>query len=341
MIIIDGIIETLQSSGGITTYFSELIKNFENSNVEYKYLNYVGSKSKLKGTVSDDNLKRFLERYRDVPFDCDSTPRIFHSSYYRIPQPKSSKVVTTVHDFTYERFVGGLPKKVHTWQKYRAIKNSDIVICVSNSTAKDLMEYCPIDESKIRVIYNGVSDSYYKIDTLHDADKTNQKNVLFVGSRAAYKNFDLAVKTLANLPDLTLDIVGGGILSSAELEFLNNNLSGRFNYLGRLTDQELNLAYNKCYALFYPSSYEGFGIPIIEAMQSGCPVICVNSSSIPEVAGDAAIVVNGPSVSEFKLAFEKLPSIRTSLIEAGFKQAEKFSWNKCFRETLGVYRELL
>ncbi|THJ46278.1 glycosyltransferase family 4 protein [Aeromonas veronii] len=283
---------------------------------------------------------RFLDRYRYCQIGYEEEYGVFHSSYYRLPDKrKKLKVVTTVHDFTYEKFLTGPAKWVHSWQKNKAIRNSDLVICVSYNTAKDLQQYCPVDPSKIRVIYNGVSDSYHPIDAL--SNEESQQAVVFVGARSGYKNFTLAVESVAVVPSLQLQIIGGGKLSEDEIKHLERYLPNRYCWLGRLSDEELNQTYNQAYALLYPSSYEGFGIPVIEAMRAGCPVIAVNVSSIPEVAGDAAILVNEPTVVAFSDALIKLPVMRKQLITAGLEQAAKFSWGRCFEETLAVYKELL
>ncbi|EGM69246.1 mannosyltransferase [Shewanella sp. HN-41] len=227
---------------------------------------------------------------------------------------------------------------MHSWQKNRAIRNSDLVICVSHNTAKDLQQYCPVDPKKIRVIHNGVSESYYPLDGV---SSEQSQDVVFVGARSGYKNFKLAVESVATVPNLQLKIVGGGKLNENEVKHLDVHLPNRYRWLGRLSDEELNQTYNQAYALLYPSSYEGFGIPVIEAMRAGCPVIAVNVSSIPEVASDAAILVDKATVAAFSKALIKLPTMRKQLITAGFDQAAKFSWDRCFDETLAVYNELL
>ncbi|MGN5139808.1 glycosyltransferase family 4 protein [Aeromonas sp. 164P] len=336
MVIYDGIIEKLQQGGGVTVVFNELIKRL----TDYSYYSYDNS-SKIANSKHNNILSsRFLERYRDarLPAELLSENAVFHSTYYRLPANANLPVVTTVHDFTYEKFFKGPARWIHSWQKSRAIRNSDIVICVSHNTAKDLMQYCPVDKTKIRVVHNGVSESYYPLSI---KSNFNYNSVLFVGARGGYKNFNLAIDAVAAVANLELHIVGGGELSSAELQQLEDKLSGRYRWLGRLSDNELNMAYNHAYALLYPSSYEGFGIPIIEAMRAGCPVISVNVSSIPEVAGDAAILVNEPNVAAFSEALITLPAMRNQLIRAGFMQAAKFSWDRCFEETLEVYNELL
>lgn len=342
--IIDGIVKSLQSTGGVSVYFNEIVSRLSKS-INISYLDYTNGSNLLSDSHRLNicsQKSRLFERYRDVDISnfssASNTHNVFHSTYYRIPKERDSiPVVTTVHDFTYEKFVSGPALWVHSWQKNRAILNSDLIICVSENTALDLMQYCPIDESKIRVIHNGVAEHYRPITGMM-CEASNV--VLFVGARGGYKNFHLAVQALARLPHLVLHIVGGGPLTKMEKELLERNISRRYQWLGRLSDETLNEEYNKAYALLYPSSYEGFGIPVIEAMRAGCPVIAVNSSSIPEVAGQAAILVDKISESSLCEALLSVPSQRQHLIDAGFVQAAKFSWEKCYQDTLSVYNEL-
>ncbi|WP_108743342.1 glycosyltransferase family 1 protein [Salinivibrio sp. MA351] len=335
MVVYDGIIESLQSGGGVSVVFNEIVSRMDS----YLYISYNIDSKIAKSEYNQVDKFTFLERYKRCRISRNVYKRtsIFHSTYYRVPSDRSIPTVTTVHDFTYENFVKGPANWVHCWQKYRAIKHSDIVICVSHNTARDLMHYCPIDPSKIRVIHNGVSESYHVPPDL--PAKTNE--VLFVGARAGYKNFELAVDALVKRPELSLSIVGGGPLSETEQQRLDACLTGRYTWLGRLSDEELNLAYNRAYALLYPSSYEGFGIPIIEAMRAGCPVVAVNASSIPEVAGNAAILTNYADAELFSNALLSVSEKREALVIAGLEQAKKFSWDKCFEETLQVYKELM
>lgn len=329
LIIIDDIIFYLQRHGGISVYFNELISRFSSEKVDFNF---------LEENKNLSPFALFLKRYGDIK--CKSNI-LLHSSYYRISKCKNVKNITTVHDFTYEKFIKGPARWLHSWQKFRAIRHSAAVICISENTKYDLMHYLPdVDPNRIFVVPNGVSDEFYPLANI----QANSGNyVLFVGARVHYKNFDLAVKVLAQLGNIDLVAVGGGSFSTKELVLLNQYLPGRFQHAGFANTEQLNVLYNEALCLLYPSSYEGFGIPVIEAMRAGCPVVALNASSIPEVAGGAAILVDQPEVSGFVDAIgglrckEKVSELR----ELGFAQAAKFSWDETFRQTVAVYEHVL
>lgn len=160
MILFDGIIFKLQQTGGISVLFNELITRLPPES--YKLLNYVKDTPDLKNINSHFQSPRLFERYRSV--DVNGGFDIFHSTYYRTPKIKKCKVVTTVHDYTYEKFTSGFRKTVHSWQKNKAISDSDRIICVSESTRNDLIKYSGekyIDRSI--VIHNGVSNIYQQL----------------------------------------------------------------------------------------------------------------------------------------------------------------------------------
>ncbi|MGL6323833.1 glycosyltransferase [Aeromonas rivipollensis] len=164
----DYIIGALQSHGGVTVYFDNIVSRCIERGVPSKLLLPNDVENKF-GCESLSLEKKALQRYLKASFSLSNQNGygVFHSSYYRLPSHKELKVITTVHDFTYEKFIKGPAQWVHTWQKNRAIRNSDVVICVSHNTAKDLMQYCPIDPKKIRVIYNGVAEAYHRSTVCH------------------------------------------------------------------------------------------------------------------------------------------------------------------------------
>lgn len=342
-VIFDTIIYDLQKGGGVSVYYSEIIKRIihDPDLFDSYFLCYGPNSKKSLGNIGVDNpcvfKTRFFERYRDIYLKKNMiSGKVFHSSYYRLPANKKIPIITTVHDFTYEKYINGLPQKIHSWQKNRAIKYSDIIICVSENTARDLMEYCDVDESKIRVIYNGVSEIYRPLDGLD-----REKKVIFIGARGGYKNFSTAVDVIQLLPEFQLVIVGGGQLNKKEIGLLENKIPGRYKWLGYLSDEQLNTQYNTAFCLLYPSSYEGFGIPVIEAMRAGCPVIAIDGSSIPEVAGDAGVLIERPDVDLIAEAMHYIERNYQQLRLSGFSQSSRFSWDLCYNSTRNVYEELI
>jgi glycosyltransferase involved in cell wall biosynthesis len=344
-ILLDNIIYSLQNVGGISTYWFELSKRFirDNYNVIFienqKNKNYSLRKiSKYKRKIILVGKYSFLlTRFLNVGLKPTRDKFIFHSSYYRINSCNNAINVVTIHDFIHEIYYSGIRRFLHIFLKKRAMKSADAIITVSNNTKKDLLKLYPeIDSNKVRVIYNGVSDDFY----LLDKDKNFSNYFLFVGSREFYKNFDFIVEELSKLSDMDFYIVGGK-LSTKESVLLNNKLLGRWRLFTNVSNVDLNFLYNNAFALLYLSSYEGFGIPLLEAMRTGCPFIALNKSSIPEVAGNAGVLINSLESHIFLNAVNEVKENRDVIIERGLSQSLNFSWEKCFSQTIELYNDLL
>jgi len=358
MIVYDNIIFALQKVGGISVVWAELLQRAIKDNLPTRILDY-SSDNLLRNSFtipenliinnSIHHLPIVLQRYINPKLS--NTPFIFHSSYYRtVSQPKAINI-TTVHDFIYEHFRTGIQRKIHSWQKTKAILNSDKIICVSQNTKNDLLKLIPIiDEQKVVVVYNGVSKDFFPIKNLKCVQSRvvipfqPHEYVLYVGDRTSdYKNFKMVLDA-CKMSKFPLIMVGGGALSSCEIEHMNRELGfNAYFQVSNLSNQDLNFIYNQAAFLLYPSSYEGFGIPIIEAQRAGCPVICSNQSSIPEIAGNAAYIIDdidGEKISEILLATKSQHLNIAEIIQQGFTNSKRFSWDKCYEDTRKVYEEI-
>ena len=232
--------------------------------------------------------------------------------------------------------------------KEKILNIADHIICVSQNTKKDLIKFYNVDEKKISVVYHG--NTFHKFIHNRSNPIFQFKYFLYVGGRKRYKNYFSVIEAFKSnqqiYNDYKIIFVGGGkLLDSEKKKLLENNVDlSKLIFLDRADDQDLFNLYKNAIALIYPSFYEGFGMPIIEAMSVGCPVISSNSSSLTEVFGDAAISFTPSSISELKNNLEKITfdnDIRRKVIDLGFKQSQKFSWERCIDKTLTIYNKII
>lgn len=347
----DNIIFTLQKSGGISVVWYELLSRIlKESGISPVFIESLKSKNGFREllnineqSVIKDN-PTFVSSMLPVNVS-NNHPFIFHSSYYRYCNNPLAVNITTVHDFTYEFFRKGPAKWRHQFCKYRAIRNSQYIICISENTKRDLLHFLPdIDEKRIRVIYNGVSKDYCPIAKTKDIEGVpfnKGEFVVFVGSRMGYKNFDL-LKRCITRTDFKLVIVGSKLTEKEKSELERYIPKERYCDMGFLPNNILNMVYNNAAALVYPSSYEGFGIPVLEAQSAGCPVIAYNSSSIPEIIGDTPLLMQELTESELisKLELLSNKSAMNDVVAKGVQNASLFSWDRMYSEYLNLYKEI-
>lgn len=340
MLTIDGIIYSLQRNGGITVYFNELLKYLEASEVGYQLSLEEPSAFQQRNIKSYASVLsrpvRQLERYRSCRLSAAST--VFHSSYYRRAE-RYVPTVMTVYDFIYERHIGGFKRMVHSIQKNAAIRSAQSLICISAATKNDLLNFVGEEPGQsIHIIHCGVSESFRPINL----PVISKPYILFVGQRGGYKNFKLATMALEFLPDLELVCVGGGTLHADEFKGVSANTRKRIHHAGSVDDVELNQLYCGATCLLYPSRYEGFGIPVVEAMRAGCPVVSLRCDAVMEVGGDALTLVDAEDAKAVADGVNATrSSARADLIARGFVVSGRFSWTETHRQTLEVYRSLM
>lgn len=261
----------------------------------------------------------------------------FHTSYYRLPRSRVSRYIVSAYDFTHERYRTGIVRFAHTTQKLASLRRADAVLCISHSTKRDILDSCrDIDPEKLHVIHLGVDFHTFFRDGGSSTD--NENTVLFVGQRRRYKRFDLAVEALRQCAHLRLGIVGPP-LTNLERAMLRASLGTRWQEFGPVDTAELRRLYSSAFAFIFPSDYEGFGLPVLEAMACGCPVVAANTSSLPEVGGHAAryaVEQRGESYASQLDALATL-SIREAAVRNGIARAGKFSWTKTFEHTFSIY----
>ena len=350
-----------QKYGGISRYFYELAQNIATLEgvdvrvVSPLYVNEYLAKSGFPvGGIRAPQIRRTGRIYRAlnqllVPSALRRfNPDIIHETYYSFhgAAPKHSRVVITVHDMIHELF----PESFSLWdktssEKAAAARRADHIICVSENTRKDLIRLLDIDPVKTSVVYHG----FELLAPPSGGRHVKSPYILYVGSRSGYKNFVMLLKAFASLPFLMADFelvaFGGGAFRADEQSLIHELGGGKIKARQISGDDEL-LAdlYAGASAFVYPSVYEGFGIPPLEAMSCGCPVICANTSSLPEVVGSAAKLFDPSSADSLMDALSQVlldSSGRKILIERGKDQVKLFSWQKCAQETLSIYQALL
>ncbi|MBU0576940.1 glycosyltransferase family 4 protein [Patescibacteria group bacterium] len=271
------------------------------------------------------------------------------------PVSKKCKKIITFHDLSFEDFKYSFNFKTRLWHKIlrpkKEAKEADIIISVSKFTKGQLVEEYGIDEKKIKVVYEAAASHLKPLDLPKSFEIIQRKyNVpklyfLCLSTIEHRKNIEGIIKAYiewqeGNRADVGLVIAGKQypeIFSDVRIK--NHPL---ISMPGFIDEEDKALLYQHALTFLYPSLYEGFGLPILEAMQCGTPVITSDSTSMPEVAGDAAILVNPNDLHELKRAMDELyrdETLRAELIEKGFRQAEKFSWKKAARKLLDLIQK--
>jgi glycosyltransferase involved in cell wall biosynthesis len=298
-------------------------------------------------------LPRLLKRER---IDLYHAPNYMMPLFPAVCGARHVRCVTTIHDVIPLAFPHHAPQsmKSRLFPLYRLLmrqvaRRADAVLTVSQSSKRDIEHYLRVParrREKIRVVYNGVSEQFRP----RSVERSPAKTILYVGRQDPYKNLCGLIEIFAKVRrrirgPLRLVIAGAddprypeSARRAAELDVERDILR-----TGYLTPEQLVDAYAQADVLAHPSFYEGFGLQVLEAMACGLPVVCSQRSSLPEVAGEAALLVDPDDHEAFAAAIERVltrPAVAHDLIGRGLEQAARFHWNKTARETLRVYEEV-
>lgn len=359
---------------GVGEYTYQLLRHFpvidrdleyflflKKSSFEGERIKELSSSFKIEKISSYEggNFLNFLKTHGELPVRLlFLKPNLFHSPGPIAPLFKTCPTILTIHDLSFLKIDGIFGKFQKSYYKtfvpYIA-KRVDKIITVSNNAAMDIVELLNIPEEKIRVIYNGV-DERFSSGRSSERENVLKKRfglndyILFLGVLEPRKNVSRLIRAYSalssELKHYKLVIAGGHGWLYEEMYSLVKELSlqNRVIFTGMVCDEELPDLYRGASLFVYPSLMEGFGIPPLEAMACGIPVIASNTSSFPEVLCDAALLVNPLNEEEITSAITGIltdKEVYQNLVNKGLKRASLFSWKESARRTLDVYRELL
>lgn len=284
-------------------------------------------------------------RRQSLAFNFD----LVHSAYYNLSQSSRHLIakgiphIITVHDLIHELFY----EKETEILEYRQeiLQNAKAIIAVSNNTKIDLLNVYPsIADDKVFVIYHGLgADAWDNSENI----ESEHNYLLYVGHREGYKNFKILMPTLKQLrKKYSLELIVVGPKPSAiEKEFIAKyNIESGIKFYGEVTDEKLSKLYSRCTAFVYPSLYEGFGYPIIESMSKGAIPIVSKTSCIPEVIGQAGIIVEpncSNSIMEAVCKIIENENFRKSLQSSSIARSKSFTVEKNVQETVSLYTKVL
>jgi glycosyltransferase involved in cell wall biosynthesis len=275
---------------------------------------------------------------------------VFFSPAHYAPRFCPVPTVVTIHDLSYIYFPGDFLKKdlyqLQNWTHY-SIHKAKKIIAVSKTTKNDLTKAYQIPDDMIEVVYNGYEKNRVIQEEKFKIHHTNKPYILYVGTLQPRKNITTLIEAFSKFKDLYPDfklIIAGkkGWLFDSIFDLVGElGLHNDVYFTDYVTDHQLTFLYKNAFCFVLPSLYEGFGIPILEAMSLGCPVISSFASSLPEIGGDACLYFDPQNVDDLvdKLdSFKKDEKMKNSFIQKGKRRVKEFSWKRCGEQTLAVIR---
>lgn len=312
-------------------------------------------------TVGNDriDLKLFFDIFLPRALKRDEID-VFHGLRYFVPPARTYRVVTSFHDLfalTIPEYSPEASNRMRAQWYKRAIERSDMIISSSQATKDDMMKYYDVADDKVRVVHLAPGEHFRPVTDDAVRERCLKKYglstpyILALGGPHPRKNlkglfraYALAKNELQS--DHTLVFFGGtaDLAEHYREDIERERLAGAVQFVYPVPDEDLPVIYSMADLFVYPSLYEGFGIPIVEAMSCGTPVITSNVSSMPEVAGGAALIVEPGEPDDIAAKIVEAlgnPELLNTLRRKGLERAKDFSWDKCARETMAVYEEVV
>lgn len=355
---------------GIGTYIQHLIRGLADLDGDNEYFVFVGEDGAAALFDLPDNFQVIVEKapgysvrelftltWRLIRHRID----IYHATHYVLPIWVPRKSVVTIHDIIHLLYPEFLPNRLAFLYAQRMISRaltaSDRVLADSSTTRKDLISYFDTDSTKIEVVYPGIDRRYFErledgeVERVRDRFDLDKPYALFVGNPKPHKNLSNIITAFAQAHegrDLDFDLVcvGGDEEAHAHNRHTASRvgIADRLRILGRVNADHLPALYQGSALFVYPTLYEGFGLPVVEAMASGVPVITSNTSALKEVAEGAARLVDPLDVTALTQEIARCltdESLRQRLRQAGRERAREYSWEKTARRVLEVYESTL
>lgn len=364
-VLYDHQIFTLQDYGGISRIYTELMKPDKENNYQpdlslvFSNNHYLKEVDTIKYHTFFPNsqfprkiqLMNLINKNKTIKLLRKGNFDIFHPTYYDpyfLPYLKKKPFVVTFLDMIHEKF--GKVYEEFTQDKLifegkkQILNAAKTIISISENTKKDLIEIYNVEPQKIKVVYLATNLAKANNKALH-----NFPYLLFVGRRERYKNFNTLLKAMPycikQFPEVKLICAGGGKFNDEEIkQIANYNLQDNIQQVPFHSDEVLSNLYTYAKAFIFPSLYEGFGIPILEAFACNCPVIASNVSSLPEVGGNACLYFDGNDEKDIANKISELLSnsiLEKHLKEKGYERNKIFTWEENRRQTTEIYQQIL
>jgi glycosyltransferase involved in cell wall biosynthesis len=287
-------------------------------------------------------------------------PDVFHAPHYVLPPAVRCPSVVTIHDTIHLTFPQYLPNKLaYAYARgsmWAAARRSQRILTVSEASKRDILRFFAVPPEKVVVVHNAIDERFSREPRAEDVARVRerfqlqQRFVLYAGNIKPHKNLERLIEAFhalrrSDLDDLKLLIIGDQISKYPALRRAVHRLKlhKHVRFLGYLPDDTLAILYRLAALFVFPSLYEGFGLPALEAMASGTPVVTSNVSSLPEVTGDAAVLVDPYDVNAIEAGMRRVltdPQLADDMRRKGLQRAREFSWERSVAKTWQVYQEI-